>query len=175
MVILITGATHCGKTLLAQRLVEKLRYPCVSLDLLKMGLIRSGQTALTPVQNAELTEYLWPIAAEMVKTAVENRQDLIMEGCYIPESWRGSFTEPYLAHIRLVALCFSDDYIHRHYADILDHANDIEQRLDDSHVTEPLLLRENRRYARSFGPDAAVIHDNYEEALASLLSGFQLP
>lgn len=45
MVILIAGETHTGKTLLAQKLLEAYRYPCLSLDHLKMGLIRSGQCA----------------------------------------------------------------------------------------------------------------------------------
>ena len=61
MILLLTGATHTGKTALAQRLLERYHYPYLSLDLLKMGLIRSGQTALTPEDEEELTEYLWPI------------------------------------------------------------------------------------------------------------------
>ena len=48
MIFLIAGASHTGKTLLAQKLLEKYKYPYLSLDLLKMGLIRSGNTALTP-------------------------------------------------------------------------------------------------------------------------------
>ena len=52
MVILITGATHCGKTLLAQRLLEKYKYPYLSIDLLKMGLIRSGCTSLSPEEDS---------------------------------------------------------------------------------------------------------------------------
>ena len=50
-----------------------------------MGLIRSGHTTLTPESADDaLTDYLWPIVREMIKTAVENRQNLIVEGCYIP-------------------------------------------------------------------------------------------
>lgn len=94
MVVLIAGASHSGKTLLAQRLVEKTHYPCLSLDLLKMGLIRSGQTTLTPQDDEALTACLWPIAREMVKTALENRQNLIVEGCYIPFTWQDSFRPP---------------------------------------------------------------------------------
>lgn len=37
MVILISGASHTGKTLLAQKLMEQYRYPVLSIDLLKMG------------------------------------------------------------------------------------------------------------------------------------------
>ena len=84
MVILITGATHCGKTLLAQRLLEKYKYPYWSIDLLKMGLIRSGCTSLSPEEDSELTRYLWPILREIIKTALENQQNLIIEGAYIP-------------------------------------------------------------------------------------------
>ena len=48
MIILITGASHTGKTVLAQKLLEKYKYPYLSIDHLKMGLIRSGYTKLTP-------------------------------------------------------------------------------------------------------------------------------
>ena len=86
MIILIGGASHTGKTLLAQRMLEKYGYPYLSIDHLKMGLIRSGQTTLTPMDDDKLTDYLWPIVREMVKTVIENGQNLIVEGCYIP--WR---------------------------------------------------------------------------------------
>ena len=42
MIILITGASRVGKTILAQKMLEKYKYPYLSLDHLKMGLIRSG-------------------------------------------------------------------------------------------------------------------------------------
>ena len=92
MVILIAGASHTGKTALAQRLVKRYGCFCLSLDHLKMGLIRSGRTRLTPLSSdRELTELLWPVAREMVKTAIENGQDLIVEGCYIPFDWAKDF------------------------------------------------------------------------------------
>jgi adenylate kinase family enzyme len=59
MIILITGASHTGKTLLAQRMLEKYSYPYLSIDHLKMGLIRSGMTNLTPKDDIALTDYLW--------------------------------------------------------------------------------------------------------------------
>ena len=61
MVIFIGGASHTGKTLLAQKLVERYNYPCMSIDLIKMGLIRSGVTSLTPVDDEALKPYLWKI------------------------------------------------------------------------------------------------------------------
>lgn len=146
MVILITGATHTGKTVLARRLVERYGYACLSLNLLKMGLIRSGNTSLTPADDDALTGYLWPIAREMVKTAIENRQDLIVEGCYIPGDWRRGFSAGYLAQIRYLCLVMSPRYIRENFAAVLAHANDAEQRLDDSGCTMDALLADNARY-----------------------------
>ena len=73
MIILITGASHTGKTNLSQKLLEKYKFPYLSIDHLKMGLIRSNNTNLTPLSDDEdLTSYLWPIVCEMIKTAIEN-------------------------------------------------------------------------------------------------------
>ena len=73
MIILVTGPSHVGKTALAQRLLEKYHFPYLSVDHLKMGLIRSHNTPLTPMSSdADLTVYLWPIVREMIKTAIEN-------------------------------------------------------------------------------------------------------
>ena len=112
MVILITGATHCGKTLLAQRLLEKYKYPYWSIDLLKMGLIRSGNTDLTPESDDDaLTEKLWPVVREMIKTCIENNQSLIVEGCYIPWDWKKDFTEEEGKSISYLCLIFSRAYL----------------------------------------------------------------
>ena len=150
MVILITGASHTGKTLLAQRLIEKLHYPCLSIDHLKMGLIRSGKTTLTPEDDKALTKYLWPIVREMVKTAIENKQNLIVEGCYIPFGWRRDFDEKYLQAIRFIGLAMSDAYIETHFEEIKAHACDIEARLDDSSCTIERLQADNRAFAAGF-------------------------
>ena len=97
MIILISGATHTGKTLLAQKMLEKFKYPYLSIDHLKMGLIRTKNTSLTPMSNDNaLTEYLWPIVCEIIKTAIENEQNLIIEGCYIPFAWKKYFSNEYL-------------------------------------------------------------------------------
>lgn len=143
MIILIAGASHTGKTALAQRLLEKYSYPYLSLDHLKMGLIRSGNTSLTPEDDAELTDYLWNIAKEMVKTAVENRQNLIIEGCYIPYDWARSFDESYLKHIKYRCLIMSEKYIRKHFDDIRKYACTIEERLDDEYCTVENLVRDN--------------------------------
>ena len=171
MVILITGATHTGKTLLAQRLLEAYRYPCLSIDHLKMGLIRSGQTALTPEDDDRLTDYLWPILREMVKTAVENGQDLILEGCYVPFDWRRDFDEAYLPHIRFICLAMTEAYIDAHFSHILAHGSDIEKRLYPPDFTAEELKAENRAYIEGFrgaGEAVTLIDGDYEGTIAAL-------
>ncbi len=146
MIILITGASHTGKTLLAQRLLEKYHYPYLSIDHLKMGLIRSKNTDLTPEDDRELEDYLWPIVREMIKTAIENSQNLIVEGCYIPFSWEKDFSAEYLAHIRYFCLVMSQHYIETHFGDIKAHANAIEQRLDDTGCLMEAVIQDNTYY-----------------------------
>ena len=146
MIFLITGASHTGKTLLAQRLLEKYHYPYLSIDHLKMGLIRSGNTGLTPEDAEELVAYLWPIVREMIKTAVENRQNLIVEGCYIPQDWRKDFSDRSRREIRLYCRVMSRTYIEQHFSDIRKYAGEIEERLDDTDFTMETAIEDNARY-----------------------------
>ena len=170
MIILIAGASHTGKTLLAQRLLEQYHWPYLSIDHLKMGLIRSGQTALTPMDDDKLTDYLWPIVREMVKTAIENDQNLIVEGCYIPAHWRKDFTPAYLSHIRDCWLIMSRSYIENHFGDILAHGNAIEHRLDNSLDKEALIREneENLRLCRENGCNYVLLEDAYEIRLEDI-------
>ncbi len=149
MIILITGASHTGKTLLAQKLLEKYKYPYLSLDHLKMGLIRSGQTDLTPYDDDKLTDYLWAITKEIIKTAIENKQDLIVEGCYIPFNWKDSFDEEYLSQIKFKCLVMSEAYIDEHYPDIISNENTIEKRSPDDDFTIQFVKQENEHYLKN--------------------------
>lgn len=144
MIILIAGASHTGKTLLAQKLMEKHNIPYLSIDHLKMGLIRSGQTALTPMDDAALTEYLWPIVREMIKTAIENQQSLIVEGCYIPAVWEKDFIPEYLREIKFLCLVMTKNYIEHHFEAIAANANAIEARLCDD-CDQERLFEDNER------------------------------
>ena len=165
MIILITGASHTGKTALAQKLLEKYHYPYLSMDHLKMGLIRSGNTELTPMDDGALTAYLWPIVREMIKTAIENNQNLIVEGCYIPFDWEEDFAPEYLKHIRYYCLVMSEHYIRNHFTDIKGYANVIENRLDDSSCTMESVLADNQEMlslAQKHHVNYILIEDQYE-------------
>ncbi len=172
MIILITGASHTGKTLLSQRLLETLHYPYLSIDHLKMGLIRSGNTELTPENDDALTEYLWPIVREMVKTAIENHQHLIVEGCYVPFDWRKDFDEDYLSSIHFTCLAMTDSYIDAHFEEIKYHASDIETRLEDPGCTVDSMKAENKKYIEGFrqaGERIILIDTDYELAVTDVL------
>ena len=153
MVILITGASHTGKTLLAQRMLEKYKYPYLSIDHLKMGMIRSGKTNLTPEDDDALTDELWPIVREMIKTAIENRQQ-------------------YLDSIRFICLAFSDEYIDTHFDEIREHRSDIEARQDDGNCTIASLKDDNRRYIDGFKTareKVFFIKTDYEQMIQSII------
>ena len=168
MIILITGASHTGKTLLAQRLLEKYKYPYLSIDHLKMGLIRSGYTELTPYDDDKMTEYIWPVVREIIKTAIENRQNLIIEGCYIPFDWRKSFDESYLSEIKFICLAMTDEYIENNYNLIISHRSDIEERIGDIDCTTDSLKKDNRMIIEGYrkaGEQITLIDKDYNKSI----------
>ena len=156
MVLLIGGCSHTGKTLLAQKLLETYHYPYLSIDHLKMGLIRSGNTMLTPEdEDDKLTAYLWPIVREIVKTAIENHQNLIVEGCYIPFDWKKDFGERYLI--------MTESYIETHFSEIQGFANAVEHRIDDC-VDKEQLIQENAKnleLCKKYGCEYILIDREY--------------
>ena len=169
MIILVTGASHVGKTAFAQKLLEKYKYPYLSIDHLKMGLIKSKNTNLTPMSDdTELTEYLWPIVREIIKTAIENKQNLIVEGCYIPFDFKKDFEKEYLENIRCICIVMSENYIKNHFEDIKNFANVIEKRVDDSYLSIDFVIEENKKtleQAKKYNVDYILIDNNYIDEL----------
>lgn len=174
MIILITGASHTGKTALAQRLLKEYEFPYLSIDHLKMGLIRSGNTTLTPLSDdGELTALLWPIVCEMIKTAIENRQNLIVEGCYIPFCWEKDFDSEYLENIRYICLVMSEKYIRNHFDDIKKYADIVEKRLDDCCCTMESVLEDNENnlmLAKRHNVKFILIDEDYEQLYFNIKS-----
>lgn len=165
MVILIGGASHTGKTNLAQQFLERYQYPYLSIDHLKMGLIRSGNTELTPMSDdSALTRYLWPIVREIIKTVIENKQNLIVEGSYIPFDWQRDFDKSCLNQIYYTCLIMSERYIRAHFEDIKSYAGVIEQRLDDSDYTMESALQDNAQtldMCKKYRTSYLLIDDEY--------------
>ena len=140
-----------------------------------MGLIRSKNTDLTVFDDDALTDYLWPIVREMIKTAIENRQDLIVEGCYIPFDWREDLDESYLPFIRFVCLAMTDEYIDLHFDEIISHESDIEKRLKDDDLNVQWLKEENRKYIDGFEKTkerVVLIESDYLKTMDTLIENF---
>ena len=163
MIVLIAGATHTGKTALAQRLLEKYKFPYLSIDHLKMGLIRSGQTSLSVCDDENLTPYLWSIVKEIIKTAIENGQNLIVEGCYIPFDWEKSFEKEYLSQIKYYCLIMSKKYIQNNFSLLSDYENVIEKRLDSNFTQEELVKANqvNLQMCKKFALNYILIDTEY--------------
>ncbi|MEX6587876.1 hypothetical protein [Paraclostridium bifermentans] len=165
MIVLIGGSSHSGKTLLSQKLLDKYKYPYISIDHLKMGLIRSGNTDLTPEDDDKLTDYLWPIVREIVKTAIENKQNLIIEGCYIPFNWKDSFDKDYAKQIKYICLIMTRKYIEDNFSDIKNYANIIEERLYDSSCIKEELIKDNElnlNMCKKYNCDYVLIDNSYK-------------
>ena len=164
MVVLVFGASHSGKTLLAQKILEKYHFPYLSIDHLKMGLIRSKNTDLTPEDDEKLTEYLWPIVREIIKTAIENNQNLTVEGCYVPFDWKKDFDAKYLENIKSCCLVMTEKYIRNNFDSIIDNANAVEKRLFDSVDMEELIAenKQNLSLCEKYGENVILINNEYK-------------
>lgn len=164
MVILISGTTHTGKTALSQRLMEKYKIPYFSIDHLKMGLIKSGKTSLTVNDDKGLTPYLWSIVKEMIKTAIENKQNIIIEGCYIPFDWQKDFDESYLQEINFFCLIMTTEYIENNFSEILKFESIIEKRITTD-INKADLIADNKtnlKLCKEYDLEYILIDKNYE-------------
>lgn len=165
MVILISGSSHTGKTLLAQKLLEKYKFPYLSIDHLKMGLIRSKNTKLTVKDDEKLTKYLWKIIKEIIKTNIENNQNIIIEGCYIPFDWKNDFNKKYLKEIKYICLVMTEKYIRNNYDNIKMYENIIESRKKQGDIKIDELIEENKYnldMCRKYGNEYVLIDDKYD-------------
>ena len=133
MILFLQGASHAGKTTFAKRLARLTGASVVSLDLLKMGLIKSGNTdfsGLTPEDDAAIAERLWPIVREMALVADENGQSLIVEGVSLPFVEAGVLVrELGEGRAAAFAVVFSEKYIRNHYELICQKASASERRV----------------------------------------------
>ena len=152
MILLIGGESCTGKTLLAQRLLEKCGIPYLSADHVKMGLIRGGLADFSAEEDDRLiSDRMWGVLSGILKTVVENRQHLIMEGCYFRPALTARLEEAYRPAVLEVYLGFSDAYNRARYADILSHRNAIEHRLYPETRSMEALLQAHRALREECG------------------------
>jgi putative acetyltransferase len=131
MVILIGGVSCTGKTAMAQKLLEKYRIPYLSIDHIKMGLIRGNKYCDFTATDSEdeLTNKLWPIVKGIIMTNIENGQHIIIEGCYLPPEHIRDFDPKYLEQIIALYIGFSNNYLEKCFTSgIIEHRSEIEQK-----------------------------------------------
>jgi len=165
MIYLISGASHTGKTNLAQKLMVKHQIPYISMDHVKMGIVRAGLVPNYVEQDDKMQKVLWPVIREMIKTAVENEQNMIIEGCYLPFNWKDDFEDDYLEDIRAVYLVMSQEYIENHFETIRKYAGVIEDRGEDEDCTKEWILEINAEYlegCQKYGCEYKLITDKYD-------------
>ena len=165
MVILIAGTSHTGKTILAQKLLEKYKYPYISIDHLKMGLIRSKYTNISVEDDENLEKYLWPIVREIIKTNIENNQNIIIEGAYIPFNFKDDFSEEYLKNIKYVCLIMTEKYIKNNIENILKYEDVIENRLYKDNINIDEFIEQNKYnldMCKKYGYNYILIDDKYD-------------
>lgn len=177
VIYLIGGASCAGKTCLAQRLLEREHIPYLSLDHLKMGLVRGwpdcGFTALS--RDDEISGKLWPVVRGIIETNLENGQHLIMEGCYLPQNEVRALTDQYPAEIRALYLVLSEHYLQRHFTGgVLAHRCDLERRITGEERSVAEIVQENqaqRSLCGQFGLPVLEIAEDYERELQAALPG----
>ena len=165
MIYIIAGPSHTGKTNLAQKLMVKYQIPYISMDHVKMGIVRAGLVPNYVEEDDKMQEVLWPVIREMIKTAIENEQNMIIEGCYIPYNWKDDFDEDYLEDIRCKYLIMSLEYIENHFEDIRKFAHVIENRGEDEDCNKEWILEINREClegCKEFCCEYKLITDKYD-------------
>ena len=130
-----------------------------------MGLIRCNFTTISVSDDAKLTQFLWPLVKEIIKTAIENNQNLIIEGCYIPFDWEKDFSKEHLTQIKYYCLIMSKDYIQKHFSDILANESIVEQRLTSGDLVQGNLIKENEsnlQMCKKYGLNYILIDTEYK-------------
>lgn len=149
MIILINAVGSTGKTVMAQRLLEKYHIPYLSIDHLKMGLYRGDKhCGFTPLDDVEVIgDKLWPILKGMMMTNIENGQDIIVEGCYVLPHYLKEFDNHYSEKIIPIFMGFSTNYIRLNFeSKIKQYRNTIECRQSPEERTMDEVIKEHDEF-----------------------------
>lgn len=149
MIILISAVGSTGKTLMAQKLLEKYHITYLSVDHLKMGLFRGDKNCgFTPLDSTEIIgDQLWPILKGIIITNIENNQAIIIEGSYILPHYIKDLDINYSKKIISVFMGFSTHYIKENFeTKIVKYRNAIELRSwsEDRTITD--LIEEHQDF-----------------------------
>lgn len=178
MIIIISGAGYSGKTWLAQKLLELYKFPYISVDHIKMGLIRGTDCSFSATDNDEMIiPYLWPVIEGIILTNIENKKNLVVEGCYMPQDKVSRLQKQFPNEVLVVYIIFSDDYIKNHFqSDILGNRNVIEQRgyADETDIMEYTKEHiKNKRLCNKYGLPFVEITNDYSSEIQAVFTSLQ--
>lgn len=176
MVILIGGVSCTGKTTMAQRILEKYHIPYLSIDHVKMGIFRGSRYCdFTPEDSDdELNEKLWPIIKGIIMTNIENDQNIIIEGCYLPTDRVLDFEDDYRNQIIPLYIGFSEEYIKAHIEDgILSHRSETEYKELDDYMNKDLFIKEHKKQKERCTADNLMYFEVTEDYTKDLLRAYE--
>ena len=171
MVILIGGVSCTGKTIMAQKLLEKYKIPYLSIDHIKMGLIRGSKYCDFTATDSddELTNKLWPIVKGIIMTNIENGQHIIIEGCYLPPEHIRDFEEKYLEKIIALYIGFSTNYLKKNFeSGIIEHRSVIEKKDYDDYMNQDNFIKlhsQTKEACKNNNAKFFEINDDYEDEI----------
>lgn len=127
----------------------------------------------TPLEDEKIEALMWPAVRELVRTALENDEDLVVEGDYVPAEWRGDFEAD--AAVGALALVFSERYVEEEFDAILAHAEAARRRLakGEEHVTREELRSAHagaRSRAERAGDEVLLVDADYEGTVEAWLA-----
>lgn len=176
MVILIGGVGYAGKTLMAQKLLEKYHYPYLSIDHLKMGLYLSDiECGFTPYSSQkDIGEKLWQILKGVITVNIENKQNLIIEGLYLLPEKIKKLEEKYSKEIISFYLGFAEKYILNSFDEkIIGNRSVIENRkYENSDIVQDYIFENKQQKKMCENADAKYfeITNDYEEEMDAVYS-----
>ena len=174
MVILIGGVSCTGKTVMAQKLLEKYKIPYLSIDHVKMGLIRGNKYCDFSATDGDdvLTNKLWPLVKGIIMTNIENGQHIIIEGCYLPPEHLRNFGPEYLEQIIALYIGFSNNYLEKNFiSGIIEHRSEIEQKECDNYMNRDNFIKLHKQLkelCRENNAKFFEINDDYEGEMTNV-------
>jgi putative acetyltransferase len=160
--------------------MEKYKVTYYSIDHIKMGLIRGLENCQFSTTDSDvyITDKIWPIIKGIIMTAIENHQNIIIEGVYIPPQNIGEFEEQYSKYITPVFLCFSEAYIRENFnSKILKYRNVIEQRVYDEDRDASYFIDSHRKLAEdceSYNIDYYKVEMSFENTVNEIFNFLDL-